>query len=116
MTEREKVTVEEVIGLIHTDETTDSVEEVRKLRGRENMTEKRFTYDKPMVAFAKAGLNDNLTGKTYEFTVDEILDLLNELHEENQQIKTTIKEAYRNERTHIGESVLRQLINQIWSE
>ena len=51
------------------------------------MTAKRFTYDKPMVAFAKAGLNDNLTGKTYEFTVDEILDLLNELHEENQRLQ-----------------------------
>ena len=43
-------------------------------------------------------------------------DRIKELDEENQQIKSTIKEAYRNERTHIGESVLRQLINQIWSE
>lgn len=32
---------------------------------------------------------------------------------ENEQIKQTIKEAYRNERTYIGESVLRQLIDQI---
>ena len=36
MTERDKVTVDDIIGLVHTDEMTDSVEEVRKLRGRTN--------------------------------------------------------------------------------
>ena len=67
------------------------------------MIEKRFTYDKPMVAFAKAGLNDNLTGKTHEFTVDEILDLLNELHEENQSLKQQLKN-------------LRRLVNEAYME
>lgn len=46
------------------------------------MTEKRFTYDKPLVAFSKGGINDNVTGETYEFTMDTVLDLLNALHEE----------------------------------
>ena len=37
MTEkRDKVNVEDIIGLIKTNEPTDSVEEVRKLRGRED--------------------------------------------------------------------------------
>ena len=41
------------------------------------MNEKRFTYDKPIVAFSKGGINDNVIDKTYEFTMDTVLDLLN---------------------------------------
>lgn len=41
MAKREKVTVDEIVGIVKTEEVTDSVEEVRKLRGRENMTGKR---------------------------------------------------------------------------
>ena len=54
------------------------------------------------------------------YSIDELINLLNELHEENQQltdeihkIKNTIKEAYDNERTHIGRNVLKQLLNNI---
>ena len=54
------------------------------------MSEKRFTYDKPPVAFSKGGINDNITGETYEFTMDTVLDLLNELNEENEQLKELI--------------------------
>ena len=36
MSERDKVTVDDIIGLIKTDEPINSVEEVKKLRGREN--------------------------------------------------------------------------------
>ena len=36
-----------------------------------------------------------------------------ELKEENQHIKNTIKEAYNNERTQLGKSVLKQLIEAI---
>ena len=39
---------------------------------------------------------------------------LSKLQKENEDIKQIIKEAYRNERTYIGESVLRQIIDQIW--
>ena len=44
---------------------------------------------------------------------DEVVDRLNALHEENQQIKSTIKEAYQSERTMIGKSVLKQLMETI---
>ena len=54
---------------------------------------KRFTYDKPVVAFSKGGINDNVTGETYEFTMDTVLDLLNKLHEENN-IKLEIVDAF----------------------
>lgn len=54
------------------------------------MSEKRFTYDKPLVAFSKGGINDNVTGETYEFTMDTVLDLLNELHDENERCKMMI--------------------------
>ena len=40
MTGRDKVTVDNIIGLVHTDEMTNSVSEVRKLRGRDD--EKHF--------------------------------------------------------------------------
>lgn len=54
------------------------------------MTAKRFTYDKPLVAFSKGGINDNVTGETYEFTMDTVLDLLNELYDENERCKMMI--------------------------
>ena len=77
------------------------------------MTENRFTYDKPLVAFSKGGIKDNVTGETYEFTMDTVLDLLNALHEENEQLKNNIKEAYQTERTALGKSVLKQLLNKM---
>ena len=49
-------------------------------------------------------------------TKDEMEDLcllLNELNDENEHIKHLIKEAYHNERTMIGQSVLKQLMEQI---
>jgi hypothetical protein len=46
-------------------------------------------------------------------TDKEVVDKLNELAEENQHIKNTIKEAYNNERTQLGKSVLKQLIQNI---
>jgi hypothetical protein len=36
-----------------------------------------------------------------------------EFKEENQHIKNTIKEAYNNERTQLGKSVLKQLMEEI---
>ena len=36
-----------------------------------------------------------------------------QLHQENQQIKQSIYEAYRNERTQLGRSVLKQLLEAI---
>lgn len=72
------------------------------------MTAKRFTLNSVMNF--DYGILDN--GKSIG-SLANICDLLNALHEENQQIKTTIKEAYENERTMIGKSVLKQLMEQI---
>ena len=41
------------------------------------------------------------------------LDVFKELTEENEQLKNNIKEAYENERTMIGKSVLKQLIDKM---
>lgn len=42
-----------------------------------------------------------------------IKDTLNELYNENKQIKHTIQEAYNHERTALGKSILKQLIEAI---
>ena len=42
-----------------------------------------------------------------------LIDLVNNLYGENTQIKSTIKEAYQSERTMIGKSVLKQLMETI---
>ena len=85
------------------------------------------------------GVKDTLTGD-FVFDVD-ITKVLNELHKENKElkkvlqyetqmhnkwktectneikennkIKNTIKEMYNNERTYIGKSTLKQLLEQI---
>ena len=105
------------------------------------MTEKRFTYFKSKIGFGKQGIDDNLKGYTFDFTMDNVLDCMNDLSEENEQlkirfneerekslkfcrnidtltienehIKNTIQEAYETERTHIGRNVLKQLLNNI---
>jgi malate synthase len=67
------------------------------------MTEKRFTYL-------------NTTG----WNKDGFLNVMNGLNEknkklqkENEQIKNVIREAYETERTELGKSVLKQLLEQI---
>ena len=40
---------------------------------------------------------------------DELFEDVKRLEKENEQIKQVIKEAYNNERTHLGKSVLKQL-------
>ena len=70
------------------------------------MTEKRFTaeFDKQYSRFYDDG---------EEISMIEVVLLLNELNDENQQIKTIIKEMYETERTALGRSVLKQLLEQI---
>ena len=53
------------------------------------MTEnKRFVFDPSIYHF-----KDTLTGKTYcEYNLDKVVDLLNELSDENEQLKETIKD------------------------
>ena len=79
MTERDKVTVNDIIGIVHTDETTNSVEEVKKLRGRNE----RFIVD-------DAGtLIDIETRNTYDY-VSELLPLLNDLTNEIKIARTVL--------------------------
>ena len=73
------------------------------------MTEKRFTIIGTQIGRV---IRDNETDiNTGDIGI--IFDWLNELAEENTHIKNTIKEAYTNERTQLGKSVLKQLIEAI---
>ena len=79
MTERDKVTVNDIIGIVHTDEPTDSVEEVRKLRGRNE----RFIVD------TAGTLVDMVTRDTFDY-VSDVVGLLNGYDKENEQLKQSV--------------------------
>ena len=49
----------------------------------------------------------------YQKIFHSIANKVQDLMEENQQIKHTIKEAYETERTALGQSVLKQLMEAI---
>lgn len=80
MTERDKVTVDDIIGLVHTDEMTNSVDEVRKLRGRTN---ERFIVD------TAGTLIDMVTRNTFDY-VSDVVGLLNGYDKENEQLKQSV--------------------------
>ena len=73
------------------------------------MTEKRFTLLNCYAELDCYRVKDN--GKVLSKT--EIVECLNALHEENTHIKNTITEMYKNERTQLGKSVLKQLMEAI---
>jgi DNA anti-recombination protein RmuC len=106
------------------------------------MTEKRFTLEMQYWKGNPQGrkLFDNLTGQdgmsveelcniasalhckceelkivleVYEDSLNKLEKENKELKKENQHIKNTIKEAYNNERTQLGKSVLKQLMEAI---
>ena len=84
---RNKVTVEDIIGLVKC-EPTNSVEEVRKLRGRETKTEKRFTINgKEIIQNKQVWCMANS-----EHCADVIATAMNELHDENEQLKQQCKD------------------------
>lgn len=56
------------------------------------MTEKRFTTDNG--SNEDVTLVDNVTGKEYESNFEDIVDLMNELHEENQSLKKQNKRLH----------------------
>ena len=85
MTEQDKVTVDDIIGIVKTEEQTNSVEEVRKLRGRENKTTKRFRISQ---GYTDRFCHDWQNNQLLNFR--ETVELLNELHEENEQCKMMI--------------------------
>ena len=89
MTEQDKVTVDDIIGIVKTEEQTNSVEEVRKLRGRGNETAKRFQIDDDgdISEFDSNGKWVDCwmyaNGKHWEGLCNE----LNHLNDENKQLK-----------------------------
>ena len=80
------------------------------------MTEKRFTLHKGLDTI---NIMDNTKFREQIYINKSskdmkcLVELLNELNDENQHIKNTIKKAYTNERTQLGKSVLKQLIEAI---
>ena len=99
MTERDKITVDDIIGLVDC-EPTNSVEEVRKLRGRENKTEKRFIKG---YCCGDVGLVDTKKEEWFveninsisdsERNWNDVLDKLNEVADENEQLKEQLADA-----------------------
>ena len=57
-------------------------------------------------------LIDIQTRNTYDY-VSDVCPLLNQLVKENKQIRNIITEAYQTERTELGKSVLKQLLEVI---
>jgi len=49
----------------------------------------------------------------YDVSEESLINILNELHDENTHIKNTITEMYETERTELGKSVLKQLLETI---
>ena len=81
MTKKDKVTVDDIIGIVHTDEPTDSVEEVCKLRGRTN---ERFTMNE----------DGYIWDNKEPISQETVLIRLNALHEENEQLKNMVGYIY----------------------
>lgn len=74
------------------------------------MTEKQFQLRQVTDYTIEYHTPNRETCKTIPNILQLVEEDLNHLYEQNQQIKNTIKEAYKNERTRLGKSVLRQLI------
>lgn len=55
------------------------------------MAKKRFTYFKSKIGFGKQGIDDNLKGYTFDFTLDNVLDCMNDLSDENEQLRKDVK-------------------------
>lgn len=113
MTKRDKITVDEVIGLIHTDEPTNSVEEVRKLRGRDGMTEnKRFelTYERGKPNF----WDNNVDLADCYLTCEDVVDLLNEQHEKIEFV--SLLANHRGEMIAFANSLIQDLDDETEKE
>ena len=123
MTEQDKVTVDDIIGIVKTEEQTNSVEEVRKLRGRENKTAKRFYLNEGDVGILKIldikEDNEMIYLTASKSDMKMVVELLNELHDTNQELydfrlvlnallfnewaETGKYEVYKSKRHHDGE-------------
>ena len=79
------------------------------------MTEKRYDviYEKEPRGQVVTDEGIPCTARTCCTRLNRLEEENKELKKENQHIKNTIKEAYNNERTQLGKSVLKQLIEAI---
>lgn len=77
-----------------------------------NMTENRFQiiYLGNPYDFVVKDHHTNKTYGTFQGDDESMMEMLNDLSKENEQLKQNIQEAYKNERTELGKSVLKQLI------
>jgi DNA anti-recombination protein RmuC len=73
------------------------------------MTENRFKW--VYIKDNELEFQDN--GIVKRFNNYRLEEFLNELNDENTHIKNTIKEMYNNERTELGRSVLKQLLDSL---
>ena len=69
-------------------------------------------YDKEVYYIHDDDVFNRETGEQL-FGVIGDCEELNRLYKENKKLKTLIKEAYENERTDLGRSVLKQLANNL---
>ena len=103
MTEQDKVTVDDIIGIVKTEEQTNSVEEVRKLRGRENKTAKRYfkrMWEEEYYIFdsntiSESDFEEKLEYQNYKafedsMLGDEVVNRLNEQHEQIQELQSEL--------------------------
>lgn len=83
------------------------------------MSEKRFTYFKVPVGFAKQAIKDNANDEVFDFTLDNVLDKLNEQQEliEELQISDEMgwKRAEHFEKKCPKNSITRRCILKGWS-
>lgn len=77
------------------------------------MTEKQFVLRQVTDYTIEYHTPNRETCKTIPNILQLVENDLNHLCEENQQIKNTIREAYKNEKTTFGKSVLRQLLEKL---
>ena len=75
------------------------------------MTEKRFTVEDDDADIWED--NHFLAVAYNHINAKKITKRLNKLADENEMIRNTINEMYKNERTQLGKSVLKQLIEAI---
>lgn len=75
------------------------------------MTEKRFTVEDDDADIWED--NHFLAVAYNHINAKKITKRLNKLSDENEMIRNTINEMYKNERTQLGKSVLKQLMEAI---
>lgn len=76
------------------------------------VTEKRFVIPDGGLD-TDVTLIDTLTGKEYEDNFNDIVDLMNDLHNKNDWFEFILQEAIRTERTDMGKNVLIQLADNL---